>query len=191
VTDSTYAFLKSKPSEVDLEGYLFPDTYRMFIDSQPEDLIKKMLDNFGLKLTAELKQEIQAKGLTIHQAVTMASLLEKEAATAEDKQIVASILFKRLEMGMPLQLDTTVIYATGTPGAELTTKDLKVESLYNTYVHTGLPLGPIGNPGAVSLQAVVAAGETEYVYFITDKQGVVYYSITYEEHLTKKHLLYP
>lgn len=189
--EETYDFLRSKPDDVSLEGYLFPDTYRLFIDSQPKDLIKKMLDNFGQQVTPELVQKIRAKNLNVHEAVTMASLLEKEAATAEDKQIVASILIKRIELAMRLQLDTTVIYATGTPGAELTGKDLEFDSPYNTYVYSGLPIGPIGNPGLVSIQAVTKATDTDYLFFITDPAGTVFYSTTYEEHLNKKNSLYP
>lgn len=189
--DQTYEFLKSKPTDTDLEGFLFPDTYRLFIDSEPKDLIKKMLDNFGQQLTPELQQAIRSKGLSIHEAVTIASLLEKEAATPEDRKIVAAILFKRMSIGMPLQLDTTVMYATGTPGSELTVEDLQADSPYNTYVYPGLPVGPIGNPGLAALRAVVKAEDTDYLYFITDNAGVVYYSITYEEHLSKKNLLYP
>lgn len=189
--DETYDFLRSKPDDVSLEGYLFPDTYRLFIDSEPKDLIKKMLDNFGQQVTPELIEKIRAKNLNIHEAVTMASLLEKEAATAEDKQVVASILFKRIALGMRLQLDTTVIYATGTPGAELTSQDLEFDSPYNTYVYSGLPVGPIGNPGLVSIQAVTKATDTDYLFFITDPAGTVFYSTTYEEHLNKKNSLYP
>lgn len=198
VTDSrtllpnqTYAFFKSKPSTVNLEGYLFPDTYRLFVDAQPKDLIKKMLDNFEQQVTPEVQAQFEAQGLSIHQAVTMASLLEKEAQTLEDKRLVAGILFNRLGYGMPLQLDTSVMYATGTAGADLTAVDLKFDSPYNTYVYTGLPIGPISNPGLDALQAVAQPTTTDYLYFITDPQGTVYYSNTYEEHLTKKYQLYP
>lgn len=198
VTDSrtllpnqTYEFLKSKPASVDLEGYLFPDTYRVFIDSQPKDLIKKMLDNFGQRVTPDMQAQFASQGLTIHQAVTMASLLEKEARTSEDKQLVAGVLYNRLNLGMALQLDTTVMFATGKAGADLTTADLQTDSPYNTYVYSGLPVGPIANPGLDALQAVAQPTDNDYLYFITDPQGTVYYSKTYEEHLTKKYQLYP
>lgn len=198
VTDSrtllpnqTYAFFKSKPTEVNLEGYLFPDTYRLFVDAQPKDLIKKMLDNFEQQVTPEVQAQFESQGLSVHQAVTMASLLEKEAQTLKDKRLVAGVLFNRLGYDMPLQLDTTVMYATGTAGANLTTKDLQFDSPYNTYVYPGLPIGPISNPGLEALQAVAQPTANDYLYFITDPQGTVYYSNTYDEHLTKKYQLYP
>lgn len=189
--DSTYDFIKSKPTQADLEGYLFPDTYRVFVYSAPKDLIKKMLDNFGQRVTPDLQAKFTARELTVHQAVTMASLLEKEAQTKEDKRIVAGVLYNRLQAGMPLQLDTTVMYATGKAGANLTTSDLQFDSPYNTYVYPGLPLGPIANPGIEALEAVANPKDTEYLYFITDPKGKVFYSTTYEEHLIKKHQLYP
>lgn len=189
--DETYDFLQSKPTDANLEGFLFPDTYRLFIDSGPEDLVKKMLDNFGQKATPELRQKFQAQGLTVFEAVVLASILEREVQTLEDKKIVAGLLYARLSAGMPLQVDSTVAYAQHKSGTLLTTQDLQTDSAYNTYTRTGLPVGPIANPGLDALKAVGNPTFTDYVYFITDKEGVVYYSITYQEHLEKKNLLYP
>lgn len=189
--DETYDFLISKPADVDLEGFLFPDTYRLFIDSEPKDLVKKMLDNFGKKVTPELRQKFQDQGLNVFEAVTLASIVEREVQTAEDKKIVAGLLLDRLSIGMALQVDSTVAYAQQKSGTELTSQDLQTDSVYNTYTRTGLPVGPIANPGLDSLRAVGNPTFTDYVYFITDPEGVVYYSITYQEHLVKKNLLYP
>lgn len=189
--EKTYAFLSSKPVDLDLEGYLFPDTYRLFLDSEPKDLLEKMLDNFDQKVTPELRQAFTDQGLTLHQAVTFASLLEAEAQSSEDKKMVAGVLYNRLKAGMALQLDTTVIYATGMPGNQLTEKHLQTESPYNTYLHPGLPIGPICNPGLTALEAVAYPTPNDNLYFITDKDGKVYYSLTYEEHLAKKQQLYP
>lgn len=189
--DNEYGFLESKPADADLEGFLFPDTYRLFIDSEPKDLIKKMLDNFETKFTPELEQKFQAQGLNTFEAVTLASILESEVQTPEDKKIVAGILFDRISVGMPLQVDSTVAYAQKKSGTDLTSQDLLTDSAYNTYTRTGLPIGPISNPGLDSLRAVGNPIFTENVYFITDKQGEVYYSVTYEEHLIKKSIFYP
>ncbi|MEK7540170.1 MAG: endolytic transglycosylase MltG [Patescibacteria group bacterium] len=191
LSDQTFEFLKSKPIQATLDGFLFPDTYRLFIDSEPKDLVKKMLDNFEIKVPAELRQKFQAQGLNVFEAVTLASILEREVQTAEDKKIVAGILYDRLRIGMALQVDSTVAYAQDKSGTELTSQDLQTDSPYNTYTRAGLPVGPVSNPGLDSLRAVGNPTVTDYLYFITDPAGAVYYSITYEEHLSKKKLLYP
>ena len=109
-------------------------------------------------------------------------MLEDEARTTTDRQIVAGILWKRLSLGMPLDVDSTVSYITGKPLDQLTTADLKIKSLYNTYLVAGLPPTPIDNPGLDSLSAAVSASTTPYLYYLSDKDGLMHYAVTFAEH---------
>lgn len=191
IPDTSYDFFSSKPVNQDLEGYLFPDTYSVYIDSTPADIIHKMLDNFDQKLTPEMRAQAAEQGLSIHELVTIASLIEKEVQRPEDKRIVAGIIFNRLANGQALQLDSTVNFLTQTGKSQSSLADLQIDSPYNTYVYPGLPPGPIANPGLDALQAVLNPTASNYNYFITDVNGVVYYSATFEEHVQKKNQLYP
>lgn len=160
-----------------LEGYLFPDTYFVPIDVTSEQMVKIMSENFEKKTTSEMKNK---------DVIIMASLLEKEAATEEDRKIISGILWKRLEEGMPLQVDAVFPYIIGKYSLQLTTEDLKIDSPYNTYLYKGLPVGPIANPGLESIKAALEPEESLYWYYLSDKEGNVYYSTTYDQHLTKK-----
>lgn len=184
-------FLTSVPKQSSLEGFLFPDTYRIFVDSSPQDLINKMLDNFGQKVTVDMRQAIQGRGLTVYEGVILASLLEREVQTLEDKQLVAGIILQRLQLGMHLQLDSSVLFALGRTKGHPSPKELLITSPYNTYVNAGLPPGPISNPGLDSLRAVAQPILSDYVYFVTDTEGKVYYSTTYEQHQITIQRLYP
>lgn len=181
-----YEFLKSKPSNLDLEGYLFPDTYRIFYDAKPEDIIKKILNNFDRKLNNDLRKEIEKQGKTFHEIISLASILEKEVSTDEDRRLASGIFHKRLNIGMPLQSDATVNYVTGKKTLRPTEDDIQTESLYNTYKYKGLPSGPINNPGLSSIKAALYPQENIYFYFLTTPEGEVIYSKTYEEHLIAK-----
>jgi len=182
-----YAFLASKPKSVDLDGFLFPDTYETAKDENCEGFLDKMLENFGKKITPEISAEIKNQGKTIFKIVTMASLIEKEVITTEDKKIVSGILWNRIKIGMPLQVDATINYITGKndPGAAI--KDTKINSPYNTYMYYGLPKGPISNPGIDSILAAVYPTQTDYLYYLTD--GRTIFSKTLEEHNAAKSLM--
>ena len=179
-----YEFLVEKPDDVGLEGYLFPDTYEIFEGQTCEDIIKNMLTNFDNKLTPEIRAEIQAQNKTIFDVITMASLLEKEVRTLEDKKIVAGILWKRLDIGMPLQLDSTVNYITGGNNPSVSIKNTQIDSPYNTYKYPGLPKGPISNPGMDSIIATLEPTKTDYLYYLSD--GKTYFSKTLKEHNANK-----
>lgn len=169
------------------EGYLFPDTY--FISSRnsikPEYVISMMRRNFDEKISEIPKTAISGRPLS--DIVRMASIVEEEARTTENRKIVAGILWKRISLGMPLQVDSTLTYVLGKTSAELTMSDLKTDSLYNTYVHTGLPPTPIDNPGLDAISATIFPTDTPYLYFLSSKDGsTMYYGKTLAEHVANK-----
>ncbi len=184
---NNFDFLREVPAGADLEGYLFPDTYQLPENASINDLITAALENFSAKLDLLGREKIAAKNLSVRDAVIMASILEKEVKTLEDKKIAAGILWKRLTSGMPLQTDATLLYyKAGSP--DRINKDL--DSPYNTYKHTGLPPGPICNPGFDSLEAAVEPIGTDYWYYLSAPDGATVFSKTYDEHLANiaKHL---
>jgi len=185
-----YNFLNSKPRNLDLEGYLFPDTYRIYSDASIKDVVQKMLDNFDKKLTPELRVEIAKQDKTIHEILTLASILEKEVSTEKDRKLVADIFYKRLEAKMALQADSTVNYVTGKGVTRSSAEDLQVDSPYNTYKYRGLPPGPICHPGLSAIQAAVYPIKNDYWYFLTTPRGEVIYSQTHDEHVSAKSKYY-
>ncbi len=190
--EERFPFLAGLPPRATLEGYLFPDTYEMFDTTTPTEAVFKMLQNFESALTGEgLFDEIQQDGRPLHEILTLASLLEREAITYEDKRIIAGIIQNRLERDMPLQLDASLMYVTGRGSLLLTKDDLASDSPYNTYTHKGLPRGPIANPGLDSIKAALSPKETPYLYYLSDRSHVIYYSETHEEHILKKQTYLP
>ena len=183
---SDYQFLEDLNDDESLEGYLFPDTYRIFNKTTIEEIVGKMLNNFDKKLTADLRDEITRQGKTIEEVVILASIVEKEVATDEDRKIVAGIFQKRLRDYYPLQSDATVNYVTGKNLLQPTREDTQIDNRYNTYKYLGLPPGPICNPGISSLLAVIYPNYTPDYYFLTTPDGQVIYSKTYAEHLRNK-----
>ena len=179
-----FDFLQDKPKDLGLEGYLFPDTYQIAKGESCQDILNAMLSNFDKKLTPELKAEIKNQNKSIFDIVTMASMIEKEVRNLDDKKIVSGILWKRISIGMPLQLDCTVNYVTGKSDASCTIKDTKIDSPYNTYKYAGLPKGPISNPGINSITASIYPKATNYWYWLSD--GVTHFSETLEQHNAAK-----
>lgn len=177
-----YDFLFDKPSDLSVEGYLFPDTYYIDKTDNAESIINKMLANFNNKLTPELRAEIKKQNKTIFEIVTMASVIEKEVRTLEDKKIVSGILWKRMASGMRLQVDATILYAEDKVGLKIYTKDTQINSPYNTYRVDGLPLGPISNPGIDSIMAAIYPTKTSYYYYLSAPDGTTIFSRTLEEH---------
>lgn len=181
-----YDFLENVDTKT-IEGFLFPDTYRIFTDATARDIVKKMLDTFDAKLTTQMRVDIASQDKTVFEVVILASIVEREVPQNEDKKMIADIFLKRIEAGIPLQSDATVNYVTGGGRAQPTYNDLDVESPYNTYRHRGLPPGPISNPGIGSIVAVIYPTSNPYYYFLTTlDDGTVMYSRTYEEHLNNK-----
>lgn len=187
-----YDFLADALDAAGLEGYLFPDTYWFSYGADEEDIIKAMLDNFDKKLTPDLREEIKNQKKTIFEIITMASLLEKEVKTIEDKKLVSGILWKRLKIGMPLQVDATIGYIIGKNSADISLEETKIDSLYNTYKYRGLPLGPISNPGLESIMAAVYPTDNPYFYYLSAFDGKTIFSKILKEHnLAKAKYLNP
>lgn len=196
--------LKDKPTAADLEGFLFPDTYLLPEDIDTHDLINLFLANFDRKFDAKLREDLKKQRLTIFEAVTLASIVEREAKFEKDRPLIAGILIKRLRNSWPLEADATVQYAVadledrqqGTEGGKetvwwkdnLTEANLKVDSPYNTRKYQGLPPGPISNPGLDSLKAVVYPQDSLDWFYFSRKSGETVYSKTLEEHLVKLNL---
>lgn len=191
IPDKNYDFFKGKPADYDLEGFLFPDTYRFYTDAKSPDIIKKMLDNFAVKFNDSLRAKTEEAGMTTWEVVTLASIIEKEVRTADEKRVAAGIFLERLNIDKPLQSDATVNYITGKDTTMPNAEDLGQESLYNTYLNSGLPPGPICNPSIESISAVLNPSKTEYLYFLTTPDGTAVFSKTYEEHLENKYTHYP
>ncbi len=181
-----YRILDSKPRNLDLEGYLFPDTYRVYSDTAVQDIVKKMLDNLENKLTAEMRAEIERQVKTIHEILTLASIIEREVSSDTDRKIVADIFFKRLKAGMPLQADSTVNYITGKSVSRISAVDKEIDNPYNTYKYKGLPPGPISNAGLSAIIAAIYPTANPYWYFLTTPDGKVIYSKTYAQHVAEK-----
>lgn len=167
------------------EGYLFPDTYFVSITTSEKEITDRLVKNFEKKV-APLSSLIQTSGHSLNDLVIMASIIEKEANTEEDKKIVSGILWKRIAIGMPLQVDAPFYYLLGKESSEITEKDLKMVSGYNTYRNFGLPVGPIGNPGILSLRAAMEPTPTPYLFYLSDKKGVIHYAKNFEDHKKNK-----
>ncbi len=167
------------------EGYLFPDTYLFSPDSNVESVVTSMRANFSAK-TSVILDKISVSEHSFSDVVIMASLLEKEARSTEVRRIVAGILWNRLKLGMPLQVDAVFGYIFNRDTYSPSLADLKIDSPYNTYLHTGLPPGPINNPGLDALLSAVTPVETNYLYYLTDKNGVMHYATTYSSHLSNQ-----
>ncbi|MCK5122826.1 MAG: endolytic transglycosylase MltG [Candidatus Pacebacteria bacterium] len=181
-----YSFLEDKPENIGLQGYYFPDTYIYYKDSTIENIVIKMLDNFDNKLSQDLKEEIKKQKKSIFEIIILASIIEKEAGFVEDMGKVASVFQNRLDIGKALESDATINYITGSGRAQSTYDDLKIDSPYNTYKYSGLPPAPISNPGIEAIKAAVYPEETDYFYFLTDKNKKTIFSVSYDEHLRSK-----
>lgn len=170
-------------------GYMFPDTYLIPQDATAGAIISIFTGAFDKKVTADMRADIRSAGMTLESVVILASIVEREGLTDEDRPVIAGILLNRLEIGWPLQADATLQYALGYQAQEktwwkkaLTDDDKKVKSPYNTYTNPGLPPGPISNPGIASIRAVIYPKKTEYMYYLHDPTGSVHYAKTLEEH---------
>ena len=166
-----------------VEGFLFPDTYEINGEFDAARIMQMMAENFDRRLTKEMRDRAREMDLSIYELVTLASLVEKEAYHEEDRPIIAQIFLKRLRLGMPLQADPTVQYLLDAPKEDLLYRDTEIESPYNTYQNVGLPPGPIASPGTASLMAVLHPADTNYLYFVADRNGNNYYATNYADHL--------
>lgn len=178
------AFLKLALPE---EGYLFPDTYFFYPGEDAEDIVKTLRENFDTHIAdAQVQQALRASGKSLGTIIIMASLLEKEAPDTANRQKIADILWKRLSIDMPLQVDAVFPYITGKDGEDILQTDYSVDSPYNTYTHKGLPPGAITNPGVDAIIAATHASSTPYLYYLSGKDGNFHYSATYEGQLANQ-----
>lgn len=178
-------FLENAKAE---EGYLFPDTYFFLPNATEDTVIKAMRQNFDTNI-AELAGEITAFGKPLGDVVIMASILEREAFNMQDRRLIAGVLWRRIKIDMALQVDAAFLYSLGRSTFSLTNADLKnADDPYNTYVHKGLPPGPIGSPSLSSLRAAVTPIDRGYLFYLADRDHVTHFSKTYQEHLRLKAL---
>lgn len=171
------------------EGYLFPDTYDVSQEGGVQELVSAMLENFERKFDASMRSRAAAAGHSIHDVVTMASILEKEVRGARDRRLVADILWRRAAAGWGLQVDASVNYVTGKSGRFTTREDRASFSAWNTYRHRGLPPGPIGNPGLAALKAALEPELNSFWFYLTAPDGTVHYGRTLAEHIANKKYL--
>jgi UPF0755 protein len=170
-----------------LEGYLFPKTYRIVEGSGASDVIELMLDQFDTEMRDVDLSQATAAGLTLHEVVTIASMVEREAKVAEERPLVSSVIYNRIAKGMRLEIDATIEYVLQANRPRLLNKDLEIDSPYNTYKYGGLPPGPIASPGLASLQAAALPAQTEYIYYVlTSEDGSHTFATNYQDFLNAK-----
>ncbi len=167
------------------EGYLFPDTYSFADTISPEAVRTTLKNNFEQHIKI-LNADFLTSKHSQNEIVTMASILEKESNGGEEAATISGILWKRIALGIPLQVDAPFVYLLGKSSAELTAKDLTINSPYNTYKYKGLPPTPINNPGMRSITAALHPAESPYLYYLHDNDGVVHYARTHDEHIANK-----
>ncbi|MDD4178720.1 MAG: endolytic transglycosylase MltG [Candidatus Margulisbacteria bacterium] len=176
-----WGIFKYIPSE-SLEGYLFPDTYRFFPEASVEVLAEAMLWRYEAVIVPYWEQNKKSTKMTLHEIMTLASIIEKEAQRPAERPVIASVFYNRLKIGMPLAADPTVKYALERPSKVVYLDQLSVKSPYNTYKRRGLPPGPICNPGLASFKAAIYPAKTDYLFFVAKKDGSHAFSKTWQEH---------
>jgi len=188
-----YKFLENVPERnTHLQGYLFPDTYEIFKDATAEDIVIKMLDRFDQIFKDEYYTRAEELGLSVDEVITMASIIEKEVRVDSERKTVAGVIYNRLDIGMKLEMCSTVIYALDKPKDfnknKLLYADLETDSPYNTYMYPGLPIGPISNPGEASIVAALYPEEHDYLFFVlvNEETGEHEFNQTLDEHNAAK-----
>ena len=186
---SYYPLIAARPGNAErcflLEGYLFPDTYEFYVGMKPQDAIGRFLRNGENRITAAMRQQASALGYSMDEVLTVASLIQKEGSNPAEVGKIAGVIYNRLDQGMPLQMDATIVYMEQHVKPFLTGDINRYNSYYNTYKCRALPAGPIANPGLTTINAALHPADVPYLYFFHDSQGNYYYSNTYEEHEQK------
>ncbi|HCU26128.1 MAG TPA: endolytic transglycosylase MltG [Deltaproteobacteria bacterium] len=167
---------------VNLEGYLFPATYEYDRESTAAELLAQMVQSFKRNFSTDLRERAMQRGWSIPQVVTLASIIEKETGQAGERALISAVFHNRLRLGMPLQTDPTVIYGLPHFDGNLRREDLRNPHPYNTYVHIGLPPGPIASPGKASLEAALSPSSSDYLFFVAKGDGTHQFSATIDEH---------
>ena len=177
------AFLKTLSIDgPSLEGYLFPDTYQLVRGMTPEEILTRMVLRMRSKLGADIAARARARGFTVHQLLTLASIIEREAVDREEMRTISAVFWNRLKVDMPLQADPTVQYAAGKERRTLTRADLQLDHPYNTYRRSGLPPGPIASPGLAAVEAALDPAPVKYLYFVAIDEHRHFFSYTIEQH---------
>jgi UPF0755 protein len=171
-----YDFLKERPAGSTLEGFLFPDSYQLDRSAGVHDLIKRQLDRFAEVFTPDMRAQASQKGVSVYALVTMASMVEREVNRDPDRGRVCSVFYNRLSRGQNLEVDATVLYGLGKWHETVTAADLARDTPYNTYLHAGLPPGPISNPGLAAMTACLAPESTNYIHYFTDPRGTTHFA---------------
>jgi len=182
---------KDFPKKGSLEGYLYPDTYEIYRDISPEQLLVLLVGTLDSKMTDDLWFKVAQSDLNFYEIITLASIVEREVFDSADRRIVAGIFLERLADSYPLQSDATVNYITGKKTTRPSHDDLEVESLYNTYQNKGLPPTPISNPSLDAIEAVLSPKQSDYYFFLTTLDNETIFSRNFEEHLSNKRKYYP
>lgn len=192
---SLYDFLPENSGQLEsseiFQGYLFPDTYRFYKETTAEAVIKKMIANFAQRLNEDLIVGAKNLDKTIPEIITLASLIEKEAALDQDRRLIADVFWDRIEINWALESCATINYILGNPKERLTFADTRIPSAYNTYLHVGLPPGPINNPSSSSIMAAIYPLENNYCCFLSDSEGRIIFSQTIEDHNRNKQIYLP
>jgi len=173
------------PDALDLEGYLFPDTYHFLKKTSAADVVSAMVNEFKTVFTISWRERCREIGFSVRECVILASLIEKETSLTKEKALVSAVFHNRLQLGMKLDCDPTIIYALKQAGrfqGRLRTRDLRLDSPYNTYLTAGLPPGPIANPGKDSLKAALYPADVRFLYFVSQNDGSHYFSLNFREH---------
>jgi len=181
-----YPLLKYKTAVAPLEGFLFPDTYEIYADSSVKDVVGKMVANFNKKVTQDLIDEVEAQGKNFYKVLIMASIIEAEVPYDDERPIVSDIFWSRMNIGMPLQSCATLNYKIGGTNPALTEEQLKIDSVYNTYMYKDLPPTPIGNPGISSIRSAIYPQDSDYLFFLSTPEGETIFSKTLNEHNVAK-----
>jgi UPF0755 protein len=184
---SSLPALADKPDNASLEGYLYPESFQKDANTSPKQIIRQSLEEMGQHLTPDVRAAMNRQGLTVHQGIILASIVEQEVNTDSDREKVAQVFYLRLKKDMMLGSDVTARY--GAIAAGKPASDLSYDSPYNTRIHKGLPAGPISNVSDSSLQAVARPADTDWLYFVSGDDGTTYFSKTLQDHeaLTKKY----
>lgn len=182
-----YGFIDNLPGgDNRLEGFLFPNTYEVFLDASEHEIIDKMLAQFDQVFTEERYDRAEELGMSMYEIIILASIIEREAVVPEDRPVIAGVFYNRLRIGMPLQSCATVQYILGEQKPVLSEQDIQIDSPYNTYLINGLPPTPICSPGLSSIDAALWPTKSDYLYFLAKGDGSHVFSITYDEHLRNK-----
>lgn len=181
-----YKFLMDNPNIKELQGYLMPETYNVYINSDEEDIVKKLLSQFDAFYQSEMEPLLVNSNLSFEEIINLASIVEKEAVLDEERDEVAATFLNRLDINMKLQSCATVNYAQGEWKERLTNDDLAIDSPFNTYIVEGLPPSPINSPGKISIKAVLEPADVDYLFFVAKGDGSHYFSNNYEDHLAAK-----